>query len=504
MKIAKKLLIGAIAIMMLFSTIGCGKGNSGDGSATEVQIYAWKSGLGIEYLQKIVDDFNAKQSTYHAVLDYDSNATTIISSLGLGSSNKYDLYFTMLNSMSNKPDFITLDDVLDSTPDGESLTIREKYNPQLLNGVKNADGTTNFLTYSNGWCGFVYNAEIIDGVKYQVPVTTDELNYLTMDLKDDSSLGAKVKPWIFFSSDAAYWTYSMTAWQVQYDGLDYYNNNMMMLKDENGNSPSQEVLLKKDGRYEALKVASQLITPSTVHPEATNGNHTKIQTLFLQGEAVFMPNGNWLLSESDNASDIDVRMMKIPVISSIIDVLPDKSVSDDAELAAVVRAIDMGETKLRSDNYSYEVTQKDFDRIKEARNLMYNNGCENYVFVPNYSNAIEGAKEFLRYYYSDEGIATFMQYTGQAQAANLTDETKIDTSSLSKWAQQQIKFSAELTPVTGRLNKASLFLNTGFDSFVGLSYPGALCAQNSKDRKTVDQLWAELQAKVRENWEDWI
>lgn len=501
-KFFKKMGVIAIATMMMFSVIGCG-GPTIQGNATEVQIYAWDSGIGKEYLEKIVADFNAKQSQYKAVLDTDQNATTIIASLGLGSSNKYDLYFTMLNSMQNKSDFITLDDVLDFIPDGETRTIKEKYNPQLLDGVKNSDGTTNFLTYTSGWCGIVYNAGIIDGVKYQVPVTTNELNYLTMDLNNDSSLGEKVKPWIFFSSEAAYWSYPMTAWQVQYDGIEYYNNKMMTLTDENGNSPAQSVLLKKDGRYEALKVASQIITPSTVHSEATNGNHTKIQTLFLQGEAVFMPSGNWLLNESANAGNIDVRMMKMPVISSIINVLPDKSVADDTELAAVVRAIDMGETKLRSDNFSYEVTQRDFDRIKEARNLMYNNGAENYVFIPSYSNAIDAAKEFLRYYYSDDGIATYMRYNGVPQSANLTDTTKFDSSSLNSWSQQQFKFSTELTAITGRLNKANLFLNTGFDSFIGLNYPGALCAQNIKDRKTIDQLWGELKAKVEENWEDW-
>ena len=124
-------------------------------------------------MRKIVADFNAQQSTYKAILDSDQNATPIIKSLELGDSNPYDLYFTMLNTSQYNKQFIKLDDVLDSKADGENVTIREKYYDYLLNGVKNADGTTNFLTYGNGWCSIVYDAYVIDGVKYKVPNTTD-------------------------------------------------------------------------------------------------------------------------------------------------------------------------------------------------------------------------------------------------------------------------------------------------------------------------------------------
>ena len=78
-------------------------------------------------MKKIVDDFNAQQSTYKAILDSDQNASTIIRSLDLGNANPYDLYFTMLNTNQYNKQFIKLDDVLDSKADGENVTIREKY-----------------------------------------------------------------------------------------------------------------------------------------------------------------------------------------------------------------------------------------------------------------------------------------------------------------------------------------------------------------------------------------
>ena len=508
MKNTKRLMIGVLASVMLFGAVGCGGGGSKteNNTATDIQIYYWKAGYGLEFMEEIVNNFNAKQSTYTAHLEHNSNATTITSTLALGEDNTYDLYFTMLNSMMYKSDFINLDDVLAMTPNGESKTIGEKYNQEILNALKNEDGTTTFLSYGNGWSGIAYNADIINGVDYEVPVTTKELEILTMVLGEDTALkNANVKPWIFFNAGTGggYWSYPMTAWQVQYDGLDYYYNNLLTLQNDNGDKP-QDILTKKDGRWEALKVAESIITPTSVHPESTNSSHTKVQTLLLQGKAVMMPNGSWLLNESGASSTTaNIKMMKMPVVSSIVDVLPDKSVNNDSELAALIRAIDDGDTKLRSDNYTYEVTQADYDRVKAARNLMYNNGVESYAFVPKYSNAIDGAKEFLKYFYSDEALETFLKKTGSMNCANFTDASKLDTSTLSDWSKQQVEFGTTMTAIVAPVKKAAIFRNTGFDTFLGVGYPMEFSAQNVNDKRTADQVWTMLEEKVDENWEDW-
>ena len=217
-----------------------------------------------------------------------------------------------------------------------------------------------------------------------------------------------------------------------------------------------------------------------------------------------MPNGSWLSNESgESANNSNIKMMKVPVISSIIDVLPDKSVGDDGELAALVRAIDEGSTKLRSDNYSYEVTQADFDRVKEARSYMYNNGAEAYAFIPRYSNAIEGAKEFLKYFYSDEALESFVKHTGSMNCANFTDASKLDASSLTSWSKQQVEFGTSMKAIISPINKSAIFRNTSFDTFLGVGYPSEFSAQNKNDRRTAEEIWSTLVKKVDQNWEEW-
>ncbi len=489
----------ALAAAMCFSSLAaCGKGGAKDGSATDVQIYMWKSGYGVDFMQKLVNDFNAKQDTYNVTLDYDEDASVIIRTLSLGKSNVYDLYFTALNTNQYNKDFEKLDDLLDSTVEGETKTLREKFYGYLLNGVKNADGTTNFLTYGNGWCGIVYNKDVIDGVKYTLPRTTQELADLTDDLTNDASVKSKgVKaPWIFYNDigNNGYLSYAAYAWEAQYDGIEYYYDTMLALKDEQGNSPSQTVFKRKDGRYQALKVLEQLLTSTTVHEEYANPNFTDVQTTFLNGEAVFMVNGSWLMNESTGTKN-NFGMMKMPVISSIVEKLEDNSM-DDGTLAEIVTAIDNGETS------SELCSQNDFDRIKEARNLMFNNAAEQYVFIPNYSIAKDGSREFLKYVYSDEGIATFMKVTGLPTSAGLCDETKFDDGNLDEWHKTQMNLAKELTALTNTKTKAKLFIDKGVDQFASVSFID-ICNPSEKDRTNADKIWKNMIARIDSEWKDW-
>lgn len=488
LKILNFVLVAILAMSVVLAT-GCKKNDAGN-TATNVQLYYWKSGWGLDWIEAVIDGYNKAQDQYTVTLDYDENASTILSSLDLEDDNNYDLYFCMLQNMQKKDQFVKMDSVLASKAFGEEKTVGEKYYPYLLNGVANKDGSHSFLTYGNSWCGIVYNTEIIDGVKYQVPRTTYELEVLTTDLKN-----AGYDPWIFFNagSGGGYWTYLVNGWQAQYDGLDYYNNTFMQL-DAPTEDAQKAMLTTKDGRYEALKVCESIITPNTVHAEVTNTNFTKVQTLYLHGNGVMMPNGGWLLNESSGTAS--VAMMKLPVISSIVEKLEDSDM-DDETLATIVGEVDEGKTS------SALCSQNDFDRIKEARSVLYNNGAEQYVFIPEYSNAIEGAQDFLTYLYSDAGILAYMENTGAPAAAKLTDTSKFDTSTLDVWKKAQFTLADECYAITGLIAKADVFANTGLDGFMGVEYPNAFSTNNPNQRQNVDQVWDSLVKKVNSNWEDW-
>lgn len=484
-----------VMALMLASISACGMmtscsgGGQKAGDEKTIQIYAWESGYGIEWLQKIVDDFNAGQSEYTADLDYNSSASTIIDTLDLGKSNNYDLYFTMLQSSKYNSDFIEMTSLLDSAPTGEAGKIRNKYYPGLIEGLKDKDGKEKFLCYGYGNASIVYNCDVI--TEEQVPNTTKELEILVAELS------ATCKPWLFYNESGinGYWNYLTETWAAQYHGLDYHYNTFYKLKGEDGTTPSKEVLLAKDGRYKALEVMETIITPDTTHQQCTNTNYTTVQTLFLEGNAAMMPNGSWLLNET--GVDANVNMMKVPVISSIVERLEDTAMTDET-LSLIIDEVDTGATE------SSLCSANDFARIKEARNIMYNNATESYIFAPSYSNALEGVKVFLQWYHKDASILKYNETTKLPAACKVSDETLFEFSTQSQWTQTMFQIAKDITPLTPRLDRSDVFLEQGNNSILNIATANRLLAANPKDRKNAAQLWESLESRVNEYWKDWV
>jgi hypothetical protein len=91
-----------------------------------------------------------------------------------------------------------------------------------------------------------------------------------------------------------------------------------------------------------------------------------------------------------------VRMMKTPVISSIIEKCP--TIPNDQTLSAVIEAIDNG-----LDSYT-GVSNEDFNRVAQARGVViHQDGVS--AFVKKGSANATLAKEFLRFMTSDQAIA---------------------------------------------------------------------------------------------------
>lgn len=492
-KIQKLAALALASVSVCGLTVGCNGGGGGQtaGDDKTVQIYAWESGYGIDWLQQIVDDFNKGQSEYKATLEYSAEASAVINTLDLGKSNNYDLYFTMLQSSKYNDDFIEMTELLNSSPTGETGKIRDKYRNGLLDSLKDKNGKEKFLCYGYGNAGIVYNCDIISEDK--VPNTTTELETLVTELA-----GNKSTPWLFYNESGinGYWNYLTEAWAAQYNGLDYHYNTFYQLKAADGTTPSKDVLLAKDGRYKALEVMEAIITPDTTHSQCTNTNYTTVQTLYLEGGAAMMPNGSWLLNETGGTHD-NFNMMKVPVISSIVEKLEDTSMTDET-LSAIVAEVDEGKTS------STLCSANDFARIKEARNLMYNNSTESYIFAPKYSNALDGVKAFLQWYHKDSSVLKYNQSTKLPAACKLNDETLFDVSSQSLWTKTMFHFAEELTPLTQRLDRSEVFSEQGNNSILNITTANYLLASNKNDRKNANQLWINLESRVNEFWSDWV
>lgn len=515
MKKGKKYLALLLAVTMTITCLaGCGGGEGGNKKTSsnqagvDIEIAVWNSGTGIDWLKNLIAGFEEKHPEYNVTFSDSSNINTVNASLGMEDIDTTDLYLTYVSR--EYQDMEPLDELLEATADGDQAPLKDKFNATYLEGAQSEDGHYYSLTCGGGTLGMVYNTEMFEeaGIT-QLPRTTDELILVCDSLK---SYG--ITPLCHFVG-GGYYTYMTQVFMAQYDGIDYYTNNFYSCKDESGNSPSKDVLTKKDGRYKALKAYEQFITPEYVLAGSNSKSHTEIQTEFLNDKAAMMFNGSWLSYEMRNIASSDkFSVMKTPVLSSITDKL--STVKDDKMLRKVISAIDQitdGKKQLSDyasgDDYIIGediISKADWEYVTSARNTVASNFAGQVSFVPNYSNSKEGAKDFLKYMYSDEGLKIYADTVQNPMPIALSTGESFDTSQYSAYARQHYKLmeTAENLP-DKHINRRHAIFNAGAADFVDVEYIFNFCSNNAGERMTAEQVWKLVIDKINDDYDtNWL
>lgn len=494
-----------VCVLSVSCLSGCGKGKSKSekgGSTTDIEISYWHAGLGTEFLDNLIAGFKEKHPEYNVYYNASASVAAARAALGLEDTDTVDLY--MVVDQYDTTYLEPLDDVLDTTVEGESRSIREKFDPSYLELEKSSDGKYYNLTHGGGMLGFVYNKELFAqaGIE-QLPRTTDELALVCGQLSDND-----IVPLCHFVQDGYYYTMN-EVWFAQYEGVDAYYDFY--------SNPTKEKFLTQDGRYEMLKVHEKINTPDYVLQGSNSESHVSIQTKFLDGKAAMMLNGSWLSNEMSSGDKMgNFEMMKTPVISSIIDKL--ETVKSEADLRALIKAIDnvtdgTEEISVYQDGENYKVKGKtvskaDWERVKTARNTMPMNYSGEVCYIPKYSNAKEGAKEFLRYMYSDEGYKIYMDALHIKMPLNLS-EGEIDTSTWNDFEKQQLElFNKTECVITDSIkSKHRLFTDGGASPYANqrVLFVGKMCTRNEADRKNANEIWELIKATIEDHYDsDWL
>ena len=515
MKMMKKAVALAMATMMMVSCVGCVSGSKdakvhADNGGKPVEIAYWNSGLGTEFLDAIIEQYNAKQSDWYVYYNASADVNALKSTYGMEDVDTVDLY--MVTKMYKTEDMAMLDDVLDSTAEGETKTIKEKMDASYLEYEKSKDGHYYSLTWGGGAVSMLYNKALFDKVGItQLPRTTNELGVVC-----DTLLEAGATPLTHFRGEelSGYWTYLMDVWYAQYEGFDYFMNNFYGCTDENGNSPSQAVLAKKDGRYQILKAMEKFITPEYLQNGANSQNHISAQTSFLNEDVGMMVNGSWVSNEMKNSGGTEnFGVMKAPVISSITDHL--NTIKNDTQLRNLISAIDTvtdGEAQL-SDYQSGDcyvvngmtVSKSDWERVSAARNMCYANYAEHSFIIPKYSDAIDGAKAFLTYFYSDEAQKIYSDTLHIGLPISLA-EGEISTEGWSTFEKEmhEVFQKTETMISIGISSKHEIFAFGGATPYAFYNFIELYGANNATDRVNADQAWERISDIIDVNYKDWL
>lgn len=515
MKFWKRAAVFTIGAAILAGSLtGCGRTPD---SETDLQIHYWRSGYGEAYLNAIIKEFEEEYPQYNVILDVTADNSQLASTIKLGGNfNPVDLYMSVTPSAKIRREYAEpLDDILEFTNPGENKTIGEKYDQEFLKYMQTegSDGEKHYyaLSYAGGWAGIVYNADVIDGQKFEVPLTTDELEILAIDLDAEG-----YTPFIHYNSTfGGYWEYAFKVWQAQYRGLDFYLNTFYGLKDEEGNSPSYNRLIddmdgdgnedKSDGRWQVLEFMEKIITPTYVKAGSNSSKFDEAQLEFFNDAAVMMVNGSWLQNEMGNRNK-NLKLMKMPVLSAIIDRCP--SIADDTELAAVIRAVDAAGADVNSvplEGTGYAISEADRAAVYEARNLLSGNFDQHGFIIPNYATAKQAAKDFIKFFYRDSSLVTFINTLHILPVIGLDDESLMpDTTAWTQWEKEQTKFfesSIPLMEASG--NPSVIFTEGGADPFALINFVARFCSRGT-DHMSAQQIWDQMETTFKENWNNYL
>ena len=436
----KKAFLVLLSLTMLMGCFaGCSlrddpSGGEGDYSDRPVKITFsyYKGGFGIEWLEAVTKDYmdNINTDVYIELKASSDNAiakNNIVSDVGI--ADLYQIEYDMFNLANSLED---LSDVYEMNVYGEEVKVRDKV-PQVALDYYEENGTYYQLSLNRmtGW-NWVYNKTVLDNAlgagKYRLPRTTDEFLALGDQLYSKG---------VFLTAGALadvqggeYLHYAFDGWFAQMLGLE---KNERYFDGYTQNSAGEwvfcrdnpQMIADNQSSIEAVyTLAENLLRKTTsepqyLHKDSVSMEYKDLDKVFYGGKFkrqqvprfAFAYIGEWLEREVEvffedgslTDRNQEIYVMKMPVISAIRSRTP--SIKDDTVLAAVVDYVD-GVT----DTKPVGVKDADVEIVREARNIVVENLCNQLVIPKNAKNK-ETTKQFIAYLCSDRAQKIAAQAT---------------------------------------------------------------------------------------------
>ncbi|HJC72313.1 MAG TPA: carbohydrate ABC transporter substrate-binding protein [Candidatus Ruthenibacterium merdavium] len=371
---------------------------TGDYAGQTLKVAAIETAYGAEMWQQIVDGFEAKTGAT-VELTTDKNLEDVIDPQ-MKAGNFYDVVHLAAGREKALPETMLKENAIEEVTDvlsmnvlGEDVTVGEKIIPGFTGNLTTnpyGDDRVFMMPMFYGPCGLFYNkANFTEGGgELELPTTWDE--FFALADKTDIPL--------FTYPVAGYLDAFTYALMAEVGGQDFFNK-ALQYDEAVWSSPEMDKMFEILG-----KLAENTNEATTGY--ANNDNFMKNQQMILDNEALFMPNGNWVIGEmadAPRADGFEWGFMALP-------------------------AIEEG-----GDRYSYTFFEQSW--------------------IPAGAENKELAKVFLTYLYSDEAAEIFAA-SGAVQPITgmtdkLSDDNKVYYSVYDNGAKAAIGTFATTAPVEG-------------------------------------------------------
>lgn len=315
-KVVRKLMALALVSAMATSMLaGCGSGDdSGKDSGkdadkgseeTVLKVAAFEGGNGTQIWEDIAKAFEESHDGVKVELEMSPELDKDLTK-AIQNGDVPDVVYYNLGQPSGFTETMLKEEAIADISDVFDDELKDKMLDGILDGTDAqpyGDGKIYLAPIFYTPTGFWYNATLVgEGKQYEIPTTWDEFFALGEQAKKDGHA-------LFTFPTTGYFDATIYAMLAQAGGLDFYND---ALKYDANTWISDEG--KKVLDTVAKLVGKDYTQEDTVSNANADGGFKINQQNVIDGKALFMPNGNWVIGEmaASTPADYEWGMMGVP------------------------------------------------------------------------------------------------------------------------------------------------------------------------------------------------
>ena len=315
-KVVRKLMALALVSTMATSMLaGCGSGDdSGKDSGkdadkgseeTVLKVAAFEGGNGTQIWEDIAKAFEESHDGVKVELEMSPELDKDLTK-AIQNGDVPDVVYYNLGQPSGFTETMLKEEAIADISDVFDDELKDKMLDGILDGTDAqpyGDGKIYLAPIFYTPTGFWYNATLVgEGKQYEIPTTWDEFFALGEQAKKDGHA-------LFTFPTTGYFDATIYAMLAQAGGLDFYND---ALKYDANTWTSDEG--KKVLDTVAKLVGKDYTQEDTVSNANADGGFKINQQNVIDGKALFMPNGSWVIGEmaASTPEDYEWGMMGVP------------------------------------------------------------------------------------------------------------------------------------------------------------------------------------------------
>ena len=315
-KVVRKLMaLGLVSAMATSMLAGCGSSDdSGKDSGkdadkgseeTVLKVAAFEGGNGTQIWEDIAKAFEESHDGVKVELEMSPELDKDLTK-AIQNGDVPDVVYYNLGQPSGFTETMLKEEAIADISDVFDDELKDKMLDGILDGTDAqpyGDGKIYLAPIFYTPTGFWYNATLVgEGKQYEIPTTWDEFFALGEQAKKDGHA-------LFTFPTTGYFDATIYAMLAQAGGLDFYND---ALKYDANTWTSDEG--KKVLDTVAKLVGKDYTQEDTVSNANADGGFKINQQNVIDGKALFMPNGNWVIGEmaASTPEDYEWGMMGVP------------------------------------------------------------------------------------------------------------------------------------------------------------------------------------------------